>query len=215
MGSNCCQEANHEAGSVQVAVDDLKAAIEAESIGESGAREVASKTEQENLDALPFDSGHTSDARPSSRSNDVICPAGQAVKVAITREEAARSSPDASGEGRLPAFPKEETAGRPGGAFEAEAKQDGLANSKAKQPAGDRVGRIRHLEDKLSSLKAELATVSRQLQAARGDPKTPIWIEIPRAQSGRDEHSDVPIDGESEEGEGAGQALPSRRLLLV
>mmetsp|Transcript_116897 Transcript_116897/g.342317 ORF Transcript_116897/g.342317 Transcript_116897/m.342317 type:complete len:157 (-) Transcript_116897:195-665(-) len=152
MGSNCCQEAHHDISSV--AIDELKAAVQAESYGEAG---------NQGANGQLFDPLSAAHENPPLDRHTGSADGKTSFASADTTAET-------SGEGRLPQFPKEKEA-------------------KAKPEANDRAGRIRNLEDRIAGLKAELSVASRQLQAARGDPKTPIWIELRRSDTGNSDNS--------------------------
>merc|ERR1712232_625561 len=50
----------------------------------------------------------------------------------------------------------------------------------AEEPTLDeRTKQVLDMEKKISTLKTELAVACRQLQVVKGDPKTPIWLELP------------------------------------
>mmetsp|Transcript_102733 Transcript_102733/g.203995 ORF Transcript_102733/g.203995 Transcript_102733/m.203995 type:complete len:151 (-) Transcript_102733:295-747(-) len=64
-----------------------------------------------------------------------------------------------------------------------------LETSKAlisEMPEAVRKWQVELLEERITRLRAELMSTSQQLQAARGDPKTPPWLEMAsRTNSGR------------------------------
>mmetsp|Transcript_58276 Transcript_58276/g.173434 ORF Transcript_58276/g.173434 Transcript_58276/m.173434 type:complete len:149 (-) Transcript_58276:106-552(-) len=67
------------------------------------------------------------------------------------------------------------------------AKDSGQA--KQQKSSKDKASRVRVLEQRVAGLKAELAVANRKLQVARGDPKTPIWIEVDKLSRSDSCHS--------------------------
>mmetsp|Transcript_67776 Transcript_67776/g.201633 ORF Transcript_67776/g.201633 Transcript_67776/m.201633 type:complete len:177 (+) Transcript_67776:102-632(+) len=173
MGQQCCQEAGHDTSTV--AVGDFQEAFQAECYG--------SVSQHEGVEPV---------FGTCKRSDDKTRASKRLVDEADAKTA---STEDSSGEADIPSA--ESTADSLGEARSSSILKDKAERQEAqlfsaKQLAADRAGRVRDLEDRVASLKVELAVANRQLQAVRGDPKTPIWIELKRCSSGNSD-SDASI----------------------